>query len=98
MYPVVGLLCLHSVPLFSCRSPECTRKYIKIFITVNSSYSHIKYFQEKCDCKRSVTLSRVAQNSEFDYRKVYKGSFALAQKLFPSTFSMRNVLKSAYIQ
>ena len=52
--------------------------------------------QVKCDCKRSVTL--VAQNSELDYTKMYDGSFVLAQKLLPSTFSMRNVLKAAYIQ
>ena len=36
-----------------------------------------------------MTLSGVAQNSELDYRKMYDGSFALAQKL-PSSYSMRN--------
>ena len=60
--------------------------------TVDSGYSHTKYFQAKCHCKRSATLSGVAQKSELDYRK-YDVSFTLAQKLFPSTFCIRNVLK-----
>ena len=37
--------------------------------TVDSGYSHTKCFQEKCDYKRSVTLSGVTQNSSINTRK-----------------------------
>ena len=37
--------------------------------TVDSGYSHTKCFQEKCDYKRSVTLSGVTQNSCMNTRK-----------------------------
>ena len=36
------------------------------FSTADSSYSHFKYFQEKCDCKGSLTLSGVTQISWVD--------------------------------
>ena len=58
--------------------------------TVDSGYSHIKYFQEKCDCKRSVTLSGVAQNSELDYRKCMTVALhrGYLQVFFPSEMSL----------
>ena len=37
--------------------------------TVDSSYSHTTNFQEKCDCKWSMSLSGVPQNSGLDDRK-----------------------------
>ena len=38
--------------------------------TVDSGYSHTKCFQEKCDYKRSVTLSGVTQINFIDTRKL----------------------------
>ena len=69
--------------------PQTTKSQKPFFDvnTVDSGYSHTKNFQENCDCKRSVTLSRVPLNSRLDDRKSMAKALHWYINYFQSLFS-----------